>query len=282
MTIAGFPGKRITVDASCPRVVFSSLGSASSLWCRPWRSPCSRAARRHRPTRCSRSVRKVRRAPSRSRMPTCCPTSATAPGPCCSTRACPSKSDGTPRAAVLVIHGGSWTRGDKADEGYGRICRLFAAHGYAAFSLNYRLAPTDVFPAAIDDVTAGRALASRADSGRTLQPRPDPNRGLRRLGRRQSRCAPRNARHRRSDDGRTGGRGRRVERSRRPQRRGHHRGVRVGAALLPRLRRVGALRGGDRRVADHPRSTRAIHRSSSPTRQPSSSRSRRPSPSPAT
>ena len=65
----------------------------------------------------------------------------------------PLESDGAPRAAVLVIHGGSWTRGDKADEGYGRICRLLAAHGYVAFSLNYRLAPTDVFPAAIDDVT---------------------------------------------------------------------------------------------------------------------------------
>ncbi len=65
----------------------------------------------------------------------------------------PLESDGAPRAAILVIHGGSWTRGDKADEGYGRICRLLAAHGYVAFSLNYRLAPTDVFPAAIDDVT---------------------------------------------------------------------------------------------------------------------------------
>ena len=65
----------------------------------------------------------------------------------------PLESDGAPRAAMLVIHGGSWTRGDKADEGYGRICRLLAAHGYVAFSLNYRLAPTDVFPAAIDDVT---------------------------------------------------------------------------------------------------------------------------------
>jgi acetyl esterase/lipase len=65
----------------------------------------------------------------------------------------PLESDGAPRAAVLVIHGGSWTRGDKADEGYSRICRLLAAHGYVAFSLNYRLAPTDVFPAAIDDLT---------------------------------------------------------------------------------------------------------------------------------
>ena len=65
----------------------------------------------------------------------------------------PLESDGSPRAAILVIHGGSWARGDKADDGYGRICRLFAAHGYVAFSLNYRLAPTDVFPAAIDDVT---------------------------------------------------------------------------------------------------------------------------------
>jgi acetyl esterase/lipase len=65
----------------------------------------------------------------------------------------PLESDGAPRAAILVIHGGSWTRGDKADEGYRRICRLLAAHGYVAFSVNYRLAPRDIFPAAIDDVT---------------------------------------------------------------------------------------------------------------------------------
>ena len=71
----------------------------------------------------------------------------------------PESADGSSRAAVLIIHGGSWARGTKADEGYARICRMLAAAGFAAFSMDYRLAPAHVFPAAIDDVeTAVRWL----------------------------------------------------------------------------------------------------------------------------
>ncbi|QDV69209.1 Carboxylesterase NlhH [Rosistilla carotiformis] len=56
---------------------------------------------------------------------------------------------------VLVIHGGAWMSGDKALPG--TYARMFAENGIAAVSINYRLAPTDKFPAQLDDVR--KALA---------------------------------------------------------------------------------------------------------------------------
>lgn len=59
-----------------------------------------------------------------------------------------------PRAAIVVVHGGSWTRGDKADIGWRAVCQWFADEGYPAFSVNYRLAPEFPYPAATQDVRA--------------------------------------------------------------------------------------------------------------------------------
>jgi acetyl esterase/lipase len=59
-----------------------------------------------------------------------------------------------PRPAIVLIHGGSWTRGDKADVGYRAICQWLATAGYPTFSIDYRMAPKFVFPAALDDVRA--------------------------------------------------------------------------------------------------------------------------------
>jgi acetyl esterase len=58
------------------------------------------------------------------------------------------------RAAILVVHGGSWQRGDKADIAWRAVCQWLASAGYVTFSVNYRLAPANVYPAAIDDVSA--------------------------------------------------------------------------------------------------------------------------------
>lgn len=58
------------------------------------------------------------------------------------------------RAAIIVVHGGSWTRGDKADIAWRAVCQWLASAGYVTFSINYRLAPANIFPAAIDDVQA--------------------------------------------------------------------------------------------------------------------------------
>lgn len=51
--------------------------------------------------------------------------------------------------AVLVVHGGAWRTGSKSQLAY--YARRLAENGYAAFAINYRLAPTHKFPAQIDD-----------------------------------------------------------------------------------------------------------------------------------
>ena len=61
------------------------------------------------------------------------------------------------RAAILVVHGGSWSRGDKADIAWRSVCQWLASAGYVTFSVDYRLAPANIFPAAIDDVQAAVA-----------------------------------------------------------------------------------------------------------------------------
>ncbi len=60
--------------------------------------------------------------------------------------------DSVDRPVVLLVHGGAWRGGDKstlADEG-----RRLAETGYVAVSVNYRLAPADPYPAAVEDVQA--------------------------------------------------------------------------------------------------------------------------------
>ena len=58
----------------------------------------------------------------------------------------------SPRAAIVLIHGGSWTRGDKADVAYRAVCQWLASAGYPTFAVDYRMAPQFIFPAALDDV----------------------------------------------------------------------------------------------------------------------------------
>ncbi|MEO8263585.1 MAG: alpha/beta hydrolase [Pseudolysinimonas sp.] len=66
--------------------------------------------------------------------------------------------DGIPaRAVIVVVHGGSWSRGDKADIAWRAVCQWLASAGYVTFSVNYRLAPANPYPAAIDDVQAAVA-----------------------------------------------------------------------------------------------------------------------------
>jgi acetyl esterase/lipase len=68
-----------------------------------------------------------------------------------------------PYPLVVLIHGGGWSGGDKS--AYHHAMRLLAGQGYAAASINYRLAsaPRNVFPAAVEDVRcAVRYLRSNA------------------------------------------------------------------------------------------------------------------------
>jgi len=60
--------------------------------------------------------------------------------------------DPAPRASILLIHGGGWTRGDKADPQNRDVCLWLAGAGYPTFSVDYRLDPAYTYPAALDDV----------------------------------------------------------------------------------------------------------------------------------
>ncbi|TFC62453.1 alpha/beta hydrolase [Cryobacterium sp. TMT2-15-1] len=56
------------------------------------------------------------------------------------------------RPAVISIHGGSWARGDKGNSDWRAVCAWLASEGFVAYSVNYRMVPDAVFPAALDDV----------------------------------------------------------------------------------------------------------------------------------
>ncbi len=73
-----------------------------------------------------------------------------------------------PRPAVLVVHGGSWRGGDRTQ--LPAICRYLAARGYAAASIDHRLAPAHPFPAAHEDVLAAIAWLRREGPALGLDP----------------------------------------------------------------------------------------------------------------
>ncbi len=67
------------------------------------------------------------------------------------------------RPAVLVIHGGAWRGGNKAD--VHPVLEMLARHGYVAVSPQYRFCPQDPYPAQIHDVKAA-VRWMRANSGK--------------------------------------------------------------------------------------------------------------------
>ena len=64
----------------------------------------------------------------------------------------PRDASSTPRPTVLLVHGGGFRAGTK--EGYIGLAVKLAEHGYVAATANYRLAPRNQFPAAVQDVKA--------------------------------------------------------------------------------------------------------------------------------
>lgn len=75
---------------------------------------------------------------------------------------CTPNSSTSPRPGVIMIHGGAWAAGDK--QAYAAACAYLAAHGFVAASINYRLAPTNIWPAqVIDAQLATRWLRAHAD-----------------------------------------------------------------------------------------------------------------------
>ncbi len=54
-----------------------------------------------------------------------------------------------PHPTLLMIHGGAWFSGNKANVAY--HASFAAEHGYAVVAINYRLAPRHKFPAQVED-----------------------------------------------------------------------------------------------------------------------------------
>jgi acetyl esterase/lipase len=73
--------------------------------------------------------------------------------------ALPSEAHPGPSPVILVIHGGGWIEGDKssfASDRYGVPGNIvdFARLGFAAATINYRLAGEATYPAALEDCRA--------------------------------------------------------------------------------------------------------------------------------
>src|SRR5262249_51489713 len=62
------------------------------------------------------------------------------------------KDGAGPFPALVCIHPGSWRQGNRQQ--LGQTIEVLAGHGYAAVTVSYRLVPTAIFPAQIEDCKA--------------------------------------------------------------------------------------------------------------------------------
>lgn len=63
----------------------------------------------------------------------------------------PPNEEGRPVPAVMFVHGGAWSVGDKSRMTFSQLLPLLVKRGYLVASINYRLAPKFKFPAQIED-----------------------------------------------------------------------------------------------------------------------------------
>lgn len=63
-----------------------------------------------------------------------------------------SPSNGKNMPVVVFVHGGGWQIGDKASASHRSKRDFFIGHGFVFVSVNYRLAPEDLYPAYPQDV----------------------------------------------------------------------------------------------------------------------------------
>jgi acetyl esterase/lipase len=66
--------------------------------------------------------------------------------------ALPARTDGQPRPAIVIVHGGGWRAGSKTDAVYQGLLLDYARQGYVTTSVEYRLTGEAPFPAAVGDV----------------------------------------------------------------------------------------------------------------------------------
>lgn len=67
--------------------------------------------------------------------------------------------NGGTKPCVIVIHGGSWAAGDNKQ--LPELNSELAKEGYHVASINYRLAPADIYPAPVEDVQTAMAYLKR-------------------------------------------------------------------------------------------------------------------------
>ena len=70
---------------------------------------------------------------------------------------CLPATTGTNRPAVLVVHGGAWTHGDKSSTDWHPVCQWLASEGFVTFSADYSLVPQARFPVAVDELASAIA-----------------------------------------------------------------------------------------------------------------------------
>lgn len=84
----------------------------------------------------------------------------------------PRERSEKPRPAIVFVHGGGWSSGDKGRGFFKSGPVEYASKGYVCISVNYRLSDEDPFPACLQDVKcAVRWLRAHADKYNV-----DPNR----------------------------------------------------------------------------------------------------------
>jgi acetyl esterase/lipase len=67
------------------------------------------------------------------------------------------------RPAVMLVHGGAWRYGDK--DGYTDAAERLARAGFVAATINYRLVPAGIYPAAVQDCLCALSfLRANADA----------------------------------------------------------------------------------------------------------------------
>lgn len=70
--------------------------------------------------------------------------------------------------AVLLVHGGGWTDGERGDLSY--LAGRLAESGFAAITIDYRLAPEHRFPAQVQDLAQALAFVQRRAGSFQIDP----------------------------------------------------------------------------------------------------------------
>jgi acetyl esterase len=66
--------------------------------------------------------------------------------------ACLPTAPAGPGPAIIIVHGGGFSSGDRQSGGTRALCEISANLGQAAFAIDYRLAPDHRWPAQVDDL----------------------------------------------------------------------------------------------------------------------------------